>query len=163
MGKEIRLNCITAEYFTCHLCKNTVKRPVECSVCEQLFCFDCLKVYFNNSPNIKCPIGCLDPVFNRTGHAFEKLMGFIYTQCRHEQCTHSESIKTLWVHEKNCGFRKQLNIETCEENLNKRDAFWMEILQKVLTPSSQNVCVQNFMDNSRVSCTARTQQTFKFN
>lgn len=163
MGKEIRLNCITAEYFTCHLCKSTAKRPVECSICEQLFCYDCLKVYFSNNSKSSCPVGCLEPVFDKAGHAFEKLMGFIYTQCRHENCSHVESIKTLWVHEKNCRFRKTLKIETDEENFKKRDAFWMEILQKVLTPSSQNVCVQNYMDNSHISCTARTQQAFNFN
>jgi hypothetical protein len=110
-----------------------------------------------------CPVGCTDAKFEKVGHAFEKLMSFIYNSCKHEECQHVESIKTLWAHEKSCKYgRKKLEVEI-DETVKQRDAFWMEILQKVITPSSQSLRVQNFVENSHVSFAHGCQQVFTFN
>ena len=162
MGKEIRINCITADYFLCHLCKVTVRRPVECSGCEQIFCYECLRVFLQNEKK-SCPVGCLDARYEKVGHAFEKLMGFIYAKCKFEECQHVESIKSLWVHEKSCKYGKKVLEIGVDESVKQRDAFWMEILQKVITPSSQSLRVQNFVENSHVSFSNGCQQVFSFN
>ena len=124
MGREIVMKHMTLEYFCCGICKIVVNEPVECKLCHQLFCNSCLIDYLNNSQEPYCPFGCIDPLFERVGHAFDKLMSFIYSKCKYIGCGFEDCIKYIHKHEQVCIYRSEkMDIETSEDLLVQRDMF----------------------------------------
>ena len=168
MSKEIAITHLTIQYFLCGICKEVAYEPVECKMCEQLFCNLCLVDYLNNSQDSCCPLGCPDPLFEKTGHAFEKLMSFIYTKCKTNGCLYEDCIKHIQKHEQVCRHRQQkMEIEVPADLLAQRDMFWLQILNKVMTPtqySSNSLQPGQFnaYPGSLLSATPKSVQTFKF-
>lgn len=128
MRQTITLAHITDEYFICRICCGFVNNPIECRFCEQVFCSSCLIGFVQSSQEHCCPHGCLDPVFEKAGHAFEKLMGFMYVDCKDFECKLQESTG------KEKKKQVKIQISTDEDALAQRDYFWLDILGKALTP-----------------------------
>ena len=164
MGKELILSHITSEYFVCRICRDIVRDPVECRICEQLFCNNCLSGFIENSQEYTCPHGCVDPVFEKAGHAFEKLMGFIYIKCKFTECLQKECIKSIKQHEDLCRYKKlkKIEIDVQEDQVAQRDLFWIGVLNKVLTPANQYSGMQGYATNNVCAFTPRAQNCFKF-
>lgn len=181
MGKEVLLRHVSTDYFTCGICKFIIVEPVECRLCEQLYCNSCLIDYLNNSQDSCCPFGCNDPTFERAGHAFEKLMSFVYAKCKHNGCVHEDCIKYINKHELTCRFKQEkMEIEVPEDLIAQRDMFWLQILGRIMTPNQHPCfCAQTnayvntpipsagYSQNSNTPpgffpITPRTQQGFKF-
>lgn len=156
MRQTITLAHITDEYFICRICSGFVIDPIECRFCEQVFCSNCLIGFVQSSQEHCCPHGCLDPVFEKAGHAFEKLMGFMYVGCKDFECRLQESIGKANTHEQACKKQLKIQINTDEEALAQRDYFWLDILGKALTP--RNTPKQPL----RVLKTPSYQTSFKF-
>ena len=162
MGRDIALTHITGEYFICGICDKIIKEPVECRICEQLFCNSCLIEYMENSQECVCPHGCNDPVFEKAGHAFEKILGFIYTKCKYLECNHYESILNIDNHEKYCRSKNKIEIDVSDDALIQRDLFWLKVLNKVMTPNSQSSYMQSFTPGYFNPNTPKVQPSFKF-
>ena len=182
MSKEISLKHIAIDYFMCGICKSVSVEPVECRLCEQLFCNACLIDYLNNSQDNCCPLGCSEPTFERAGHAFDKIMSFVYARCKWLACGHEDCIKYLLKHEQVCRFRQEkMEIEVPDDIIAQRDMFWLQILGRIMSPQQYPcVCSQtpggfqniglpngNYSQNpctpaAFMSNTPKTQQSFKF-
>lgn len=163
MGRKIEIRHITSEYFSCRLCLEAVKDPLECRMCEQLFCYECLIGYIGSEKDFICPNGCLDPVFEKAGHAFEKLMGFVYLKCKKVGCQYTDSIKNIVRHEEMCTKPvKTLKIDVCGNNVDRCDRFWIEVLEKVITPRESEGVYRGSCNPTYFSCTHKSQQTFTF-
>jgi hypothetical protein len=173
---------MTLDYFICRICKLVVSEPVECRLCEQLFCNSCLTDYLNNSQESCCPLGCPEPTFERVGHAFDKLMGFVYVKCKNFSCMNEDCIKHIHKHELICKNRQdRMEIEVSEDLLSQRDMFWLQIINRIMTPrqyscnylstplpfQANNFPVSPYTQNgftpsSFLSMTPKPHQTFKF-
>ena len=44
----------------CPICLEIAKNPMKCSVCDKVFCKDCIETYMKNGI---CPFDCKDPSF----------------------------------------------------------------------------------------------------
>jgi hypothetical protein len=162
MSKDLRLMNLTVDYFCCPLCREVVVDPIECLGCERLFCCRCLEECFSSMDEPGCPSGCMDPVFEKPGHAFQRLLTCIYSPCRTADCNHVESISSIMAHESKCKPKPaQLEIEV-DEALQQRDYFWIQILNKVLSPNNQSPFFSASVGKKLNSCTAKAQRCFNF-
>ena len=150
MGKEITIKHLCIDYFICYLCKTTANDPVQCRLCEKLFCYSCLASYLNSTQSSCCPLGCYEPTFEKACHAFNKLMAHVYVRCKYPGCNYEDCIKLVQKHEQICRFKQEkMEIETNDE-IAQRDLFWIQIISKIMTPLHNNYS-SNFGPSSSIA------------
>lgn len=136
MGRDILMKHMTIECFLCELCGDVVSDPVECRMCEKMFCSGCLVGYLNRTTELVCPVGCRNTTFEKVGHAYERLLGFIYAKCKYGPCPYEDSIKFIHKHEQACQFKdmdKEFN--SPDDKVTRRDEFWIGLLTRLMNPN----------------------------
>jgi hypothetical protein len=104
-----RFTCTVPEHFICLLCSNIVLDPRECSLCENLFCFLCIKTIGT------CPMGCLNSNFNKIAKFALKTYNSLSLTCKYSTfgCNFQGILERVLEHEAKCEFFVVL----CENSL----------------------------------------------
>lgn len=115
---KTRFTIKVPEHFTCKLCGNIVKDPVECESCENLLCKSC-----KDSSN-ECPWGCEVFKFKPLAKFAANVYLALTLECKNKPfgCPFVGSIKTMQSHEDNCLYViSQCENSLCDRYILKKD------------------------------------------
>jgi len=98
--------------FICLICHEVVKHPKECSICESLYCSECITTCFQRN-GIYCPNRCEASEMKRPGRIIRTNLEDLLIHCKYTKngCNKVEGVGRIEVHENdeclfNCDVKK---------------------------------------------------------
>ena len=93
------------ESLLCSICQEVAYKPEECSVCQSLFCSDCIKTWLEKKA--KCPLDCPPPFTSHKPHkVIRQALGALKYCCNFKAngCEEIITLDNLEKHEGKCNF-----------------------------------------------------------
>ncbi|CAG9323856.1 unnamed protein product [Blepharisma stoltei] len=139
MGRDLNLIKMGTELIQCSICLEFPIEPLECKGCDNLFCKECLLLWFRVTEKLECPHRCEKLYFSTVDHTLARLTRCVTTKCRNENCSYQGSIDEVTKHEELCiplnENRADIAYEKIVELINsRRDAEWMMYLLSAYRP-----------------------------
>ena len=90
--------------FLCLLCRQVVRRPVECTHCGVLYCGLCSTAFwaFHRQPHSQCQ-ACFQPShFKSVTRALKRVIGRLELRCKHDFCGQVLTLREIERHQRWC-------------------------------------------------------------
>ena len=119
--------------FICLICHEVVRGPKECSICESLFCSDCLTNCLEQNGYI-CPNRCEKSEMQRPGRIIRTNLEDLLIRCKYTRngCSKVDRLGRIEIHETDeCSFNIDIK-KCCSLICNKKEA--VENMMLFVTP-----------------------------
>ena len=83
-------------FSTCTICGGILWEPMQCSVCDNSFCKNCLNAWFKQSRHNECPFKCPNSSFKES-QLVKKMLSVLKFNCPNE-CNEPIPYEELYIH-----------------------------------------------------------------
>ena len=145
------------DFHLCELCKDILKTPVACRVCESNFCSSCIQQYIAQN-NLLCPNKCKYEE-SKPSKLVYKALDVLQFQCSNVPCEEIFTYNSYFLHLKECKFvsitcdfcrkpfTKQIyetHLNQCEDYEIKCDVCELKLKRKEFIKHDPLVCLKEF-------------------
>lgn len=140
MGRDSNLIEWDTNTIQCSICHDFPIDPIECKSCSNLFCKECLMVWFHTSQKFECPHKCSTISLCEIQGSLKLFYNRAKTRCQNRLCKFRGSVHAIIQHEETCLEYKTNKAEGVRQKIvemikKRRDAEWISYLMSVYQPA----------------------------